>query len=110
MSRSRSEAARAGWETRRANEAALSERSHKGWETRWLRAYESGASVGAKGREFLEQKFGPVVGGGRGSSGAGGVGRGGGSGGYGAVFDDEFYDDNFPDYDYFDMYDEEGDY
>jgi hypothetical protein len=65
MARSRSEAAAAGWETRRANEAAReaeferrSAASHAGWEKRWDRGT---GPVGDKGREYIQRTYGPSV-------------------------------------------------
>lgn len=72
---------------------SASEGSRKGWEARWERAMETGAKVGPKGEAYLEQKYGPVVGG-------GGSGGGRYTGGY------RLYDD-FDDYDDFDFEDVE---
>ncbi len=74
--------------------------SKKGWEARWERAIETGAKVGPKGEAYLEQKYGPVVGGGGGGAGGGG-GIGGGGGGSrrrSYDFDDDVGD--WPDYDF----------
>jgi hypothetical protein len=89
MARSRSEAAAAGWETRRANEAAReaefdrrSAASHAGWEKRWDRGT---GPVGEKGREYISKTYGPTVDGGYRPEGA----------------------DDFEEYDDFDFYESE---
>lgn len=67
MTRSRSEASIAGWETRRANEARAEAEfdrraaaSHAGWEKRWDRGT---GPVGEKGREYIAKTYGPEIGG-----------------------------------------------
>ena len=41
-----------------------SEAAAKGWESRWEQAFWEGGKLGPKGEAYIEQKYGPTIGGG----------------------------------------------